>query len=218
MQLALLGCLADVLRICRDRPAFEQQIGPLPEVGALVAWFIPPLMLLSGVGTMAIEQPILRVFGVGLSLYSQIMVVWTVRTLGRPLTHSWGSRYTMTMLLVTSGPFRWVRHPLYSGALALWLGAALGTLNWLLLVLWPLFAAAIIRELPTEERMLRAKFGAPYEDRSAPSETVGTAVVSENLMNQLRVSTCTPRGCRLTAQYSLTHSPPQIDEPPPQIV
>ncbi len=49
------------------------------------------------------------------------------------------------------------------GALALWLGAALGTLNWLLLVLWPLFALAIIRELPAEERMLRAKFGPAYE-------------------------------------------------------
>ena len=161
----ILGFLGNVFRIRRDRPPFERQIGPLPEVGALIAWFIPPLILLSGIGTMAIEQPILRVLGVGLSLYSQIMVLWTVRTLGRLLIP--GLAVFHDHVLVTSGPFRWVRHPLYSGALALWLGAALGTLNWLLLALWPLFVAAIIKELPTEERMLRAKFGAPYEAYAA---------------------------------------------------
>ena len=69
---------------------------------------------------MAIEQPILRVLGVGLSLYSQIMVLWTVRTLGRLLIP--GLAVFHDHVLVTSGPFRWVRHPLYSGALALWLG------------------------------------------------------------------------------------------------
>ncbi|HEY9506940.1 MAG TPA: isoprenylcysteine carboxylmethyltransferase family protein [Gemmatimonadales bacterium] len=163
--LGIAGFLGNVLRIRRARPVFEQQIGPLPEVGALVAWFIPPLILLSGVGTMAMEQPILPVIGVGLSLYSQIMVAWTVRTLGRLLIP--GLAVFPDHVLVTSGPFRWVRHPLYSGALALWLGTALGTLNWLLLALWPLFVAVIIRELPTEERMLRAKFGAPYEAYAA---------------------------------------------------
>jgi protein-S-isoprenylcysteine O-methyltransferase len=163
--IGIVGFLSNVLRIRRHRPAFEQQIGPLPEVGALVAWFLPPLIILSGVGRMTIEQPIVRVLGVVLSLYSQIMVAWTVRTLGRHLIP--GLAVFRDHVLVTSGPFRWVRHPLYSGALALWLGAGLGTLNWLLLALWPLFVAAIIRELPTEERMLRAKFGAPYEAYAA---------------------------------------------------
>lgn len=163
--LGIVGFLGNVLRIRRERPAFEQQIGPLPEVGALVAWFVPPLILLSGIGEMAMEQPILRVLGVGLSLYSQIMVAWTVRTLGPLLIP--GLAVFRDHVLVTSGPFRWLRHPLYSGALALWLGAALGTLNWLLLALWPLFVAAIVRELPKEERMLRAKFGAAYEAYAA---------------------------------------------------
>jgi protein-S-isoprenylcysteine O-methyltransferase len=161
----IIGFLSNVWRIRRGRPAFEQQIGALPEVGAVVAWFVPLLILLSGFGKMAIEQPILRVLGVGLSLYSQIMVLWTVRTLGRLLIP--GLAVFRDHVLVTSGPFRWLRHPLYSGALALWLGAALGTLNWLLLALWPLLVAAIVKELPTEETMLRAKFGAAYEAYAA---------------------------------------------------
>jgi hypothetical protein len=52
----LVGFLSNVWRIRRGRPAFEQQIGPLPEIGAVVAWFVPPLILLSGIGKMAIEQ------------------------------------------------------------------------------------------------------------------------------------------------------------------
>src|SRR5918993_3009698 len=66
--IGIVGFLSNVLRIRRHRPAFEQQIGPLPEVGALVAWFLPPLIILSGVGRMTIEQPIVRVLGVVLSL------------------------------------------------------------------------------------------------------------------------------------------------------
>jgi protein-S-isoprenylcysteine O-methyltransferase Ste14 len=161
----IIGFLGNVLRIRRERPAFEQQIGPLPEVGAFVAWFVPPLILLSGIGKMAIDQPILRALGVGLSLYALIVVAWTIRTLGRLLIP--GLAVFRDHVLVTSGPFRWLRHPLYSGGLALWLGAALGTLNWLLLALWPLFVAAILRELPTEEGMLRAKFGAAFEAYAA---------------------------------------------------
>jgi protein-S-isoprenylcysteine O-methyltransferase len=157
----IVGFLGNVWRIRRGRPAFEKQIGPLPEMGALVAWFLPPVILLWGIGRLAIDQPVLRVLGVALSLYSQIIVLWTVRTLGRHLIP--GLAVFPDHVLVTSGPFRWVRHPLYSGALALWLGAALGTLNWLLLALWPLFVAAIIGELPKEERMLRDKFGTAYE-------------------------------------------------------
>lgn len=134
----IIGFLSNVWRNRRGRPAFEQQIGPLPEVGAFVAWFVPPLIILSGIGQMAMEQPILRALGVGLSLYSQIMVLWTVRTLGRLLIP--GLAVFRDHVLVTSGPFRWLR-----------------------LALWPLLVAAIIKELPTEEAMLRAKFGAAYD-------------------------------------------------------
>jgi hypothetical protein len=52
-----------------------------------------------------------------------------------------------------------VRHPLYSAVMALWLGAALGTLNWLLLALSPLGVAALFMSTCAEEGLLRARFG-----------------------------------------------------------
>jgi hypothetical protein len=38
-------------------------------VDALVAWLVPPLILLSGIGELSTERPMLRMLGVGLSLY-----------------------------------------------------------------------------------------------------------------------------------------------------
>ena len=93
------------------------------------------------------------------------MAQWSVRALGRLLVPGVG--VFQDHALVTSGPYRWVRHPLYSSAFALWLGAALGTLNWLLLLLWPLVAAGVVRHLPAEEEMLRAKFGTAYDEYAA---------------------------------------------------
>jgi protein-S-isoprenylcysteine O-methyltransferase len=65
--------------------------------------------------------------------------------------------------LVTSGPFRFVRHPSFSGALALWLSTALGTLNWLLLVLWFLLVVGKTIQAQAEEELLHTKFGSAYE-------------------------------------------------------
>ena len=84
---------------------------------------------------MAFEQPLLRVLGVVLSLYADHGGL--DRTdIGTPLV----PRLAVFPHhgLVTHSALRWIRHPLYSGASALWFGAALGTLNWILLVLWPL--------------------------------------------------------------------------------
>jgi protein-S-isoprenylcysteine O-methyltransferase len=65
--------------------------------------------------------------------------------------------------LVTRGPYRFLRHPAYSGDLALWLGAALGTVNLLLLALWPVSALGTYLQTRQEDELLASKFGAAYE-------------------------------------------------------
>ena len=50
---------------------------------------------------------------------------------------------------------------------ALWLGAALRTLNWLLLAPWPVILAALRKGARTEEEMLRRKFGSAYDAYAA---------------------------------------------------
>ena len=134
----------------------------LPMICLPVDWLVPPLILLSGVGEVPARWLLLRVVGLGLSLYALVILVWVPRVLGRFLVPQ--AVVFPDHELVTSGPFRVVRHPGFSGALALWLGAALGNLNWLLLVLWfPLVLAKTI-QAGAEEEILQAKFGRTYEE------------------------------------------------------
>jgi protein-S-isoprenylcysteine O-methyltransferase len=65
--------------------------------------------------------------------------------------------------LVRHGPYRFLRHPLYSGDLAMLLGAALGTVNMLLLALWPVSALGTYFLTRQEDALLASKFGAAYE-------------------------------------------------------
>ena len=66
--------------------------------------------------------------------------------------------------LIAYGPYRLVRHPGYSAVLTLWLATALGTLNWLLLALWPVVMAGFYLNSRAEEKLLSEKFGAAHEE------------------------------------------------------
>ncbi|HKW54536.1 MAG TPA: isoprenylcysteine carboxylmethyltransferase family protein [Stellaceae bacterium] len=58
---------------------------------------------------------------------------------------------------VTTGPYRYVRHPLYAGALLYFIGAPLLLGSWLGLTLAPLLIAAIAWRAVMEERLLMAE-------------------------------------------------------------
>ena len=65
--------------------------------------------------------------------------------------------------LVTSGPYRWVRHPIYSGLTLGFLGTALAIGQWrgVLAVVLELIATA--QRIVIEERFMREQFGAAYD-------------------------------------------------------
>ncbi len=163
--LGIAAFLGTVIRFRGHRGEVERKIGPLPTPVPLVAFIVAVLILLTRVGEMSAGWPILRVLGVGLSFYAIVMLPWSMRTLGRFFVP--GAAVLRDHALVTSGPFRLVRHPLLSAVMALWLGAALGTLNWLLLALWPLLLAGVFISSRDEEGLLREKFGTTYETYAA---------------------------------------------------
>jgi protein-S-isoprenylcysteine O-methyltransferase Ste14 len=71
-------------------------------------------------------------------------------------------------VLVTTGPYRWVRHPLYTTGGLLFVGTGLAAGNWVIL----LFAAVAIGlvfvvVIPVEERALMARFGDAYTQYAA---------------------------------------------------
>ncbi len=66
--------------------------------------------------------------------------------------------------LVTKGPYRWIRHPLYAGAFLELLLLALLAANWFMLALWAL-GALVFRfvVIPREEGNLIRVFGEEYK-------------------------------------------------------
>jgi protein-S-isoprenylcysteine O-methyltransferase Ste14 len=88
------------------------------------------------------------------------MMYWTLTNLGKNLTDTVQTRAGAT--LVTSGPYRHVRHPFYVAAALLMLGAALLSANWFIgasgLAVFVLLAVRTGRE----EQKLVEKFGEEY--------------------------------------------------------
>lgn len=70
--------------------------------------------------------------------------------------------------LVTTGPYRWVRHPIYSAGALIVLGAGLLSANLLVLVCPAIGLAVLLAvRLPDEEAMLEEQFGDAYRDWAA---------------------------------------------------
>jgi protein-S-isoprenylcysteine O-methyltransferase Ste14 len=68
-----------------------------------------------------------------------------------------------TLAVVTDGPFRYSRNPLYLGLTGLYVGVTLlADALWPLVLLGPLLGVVQRGVVRREERYLAAKFGAPY--------------------------------------------------------
>src|ERR1700689_1781617 len=76
-------------------------------------------------GSLAIHSPVLAAIGAVVFAGGIALAVWSRIQLGR----NWGMPMTEKAEpeLVTSGPYRFVRHPIYSGLLAGLFGTALAT-------------------------------------------------------------------------------------------
>ena len=87
--------------------------------------------------------------------------VWARRHIGR----NWSGTITIKLEheLVTSGPYRIVRHPIYSGLLLAFTGSAIAIGQWRGLAAVVLAALAIWRRVYLEEAGMRRRFGAAYE-------------------------------------------------------
>jgi protein-S-isoprenylcysteine O-methyltransferase Ste14 len=87
--------------------------------------------------------------------------VWAVAALGRAFRTT--VEVDPDQAVVTSGPYRWVRHPSYTGLLLIVAGVGLAAGNWLALagcVALPL--PAVVRRIRVEEAELSRVLGEPY--------------------------------------------------------
>jgi protein-S-isoprenylcysteine O-methyltransferase Ste14 len=64
--------------------------------------------------------------------------------------------------LIVDGPYRWVRHPIYTGLLLMFAGTALAVGEWRGVLAVAIAAASFWRKLRLEESVMRRQFGDAY--------------------------------------------------------
>jgi protein-S-isoprenylcysteine O-methyltransferase len=132
----------------------------VPVVLLPVEWLLPPVLILLGLGESQMGWLPVRLLGFIIGLGGAALLVWASATLGRFLVHE--AAVFPDHALITRGPYRLLRHPIYSGYLAVLLGSALGTLNVCLLLLWPISLVGILVQAGSEEQLLGSRFGEAY--------------------------------------------------------
>ena len=91
--------------------------------------------------------------------------IWMFRHLGKNVTPTANTRADHS--LVVTGPYRWVRHPLYTVGIAFWLGLSIFAAKWIFLVFVLGAIAFLVVRTPREEANLLERFGDDYRDYCA---------------------------------------------------
>ena len=103
----------------------------------------------------------LRWLGVALTLGSIALLIWVHRALGKNFNTTVHIRNGHT--LIEHGPYRWVRHPMYTALVMFGLGTFLLTANWAIGLPVALAVSLImILRTPHEEAVMIEQFGDAY--------------------------------------------------------
>ena len=133
---------------------------PVGVVGmlGLIAYMVEP----SWMAWSSVPLPEwLRWTGAGVGAIAGGLLTWTLRSLGKNLTDTVVTRREHT--LVTTGPYRWVRHPFYVSLALCVLASSLLAANWFLFLSGGLVVALIMVRTRMEEEKLLSRFGNSYQ-------------------------------------------------------
>jgi protein-S-isoprenylcysteine O-methyltransferase Ste14 len=118
-----------------------------------LSWLLRPILP---------QVPWVQGLGVGITAAGLLLAVWARLYLGG----NWSGTVTLKVghELVRSGPYRWVRHPIYSGIFLAALGTALerGQLRGMIALV--LIYAGFFLKIRKEEQFMNTAFGARYEE------------------------------------------------------
>jgi protein-S-isoprenylcysteine O-methyltransferase Ste14 len=133
----------------------------VPVVLLPVEWLLPPALIAVRVGEIEAGWLPVRAVGLAVGLAGAVLLVWASVLLGRLMIHEAAVRTDHA--LIESGPYRFIRHPVYAGYLALLLGSGVASLNVCLWLLWPVSLLGILIQAASEEQLLRERFGQDYQ-------------------------------------------------------
>ena len=108
------------------------------------------------------QSPFVAITGLILTALGIAFAFWARYTLGQ----NWSSKVTIKVEheLIRSGPYAYVRHPIYTGILLALVGTALAIAEWRALIAVALVWIAFYTKARVEEKMLAQEFGAAFEE------------------------------------------------------
>lgn len=145
----------------RRSPAVATSRSATAHLAALAATWAPfALPLLHGGSPGATQQTVADL----LMVVGMTWSVWSLRSLGRNV-----SVLAQARAVVDTGPYHWVRHPLYAGEIVAGLGLAVSANSLAAGAVWlAIVALQVYRAVREEQVLLRALPGyAGYRDRTA---------------------------------------------------
>ena len=137
----------------------------LIRIGGLILW-LSPLVYLINPAWMAWSKIGLpewgRWLGVVIGILCTFGIYWLFSSIGIGITPTSATRKEHK--LVTSGPYRWVRHPLYTVGSSMFVAFGMMADNWFIALLGILAFIGMAIRTPKEEANLIEKFGDEYRE------------------------------------------------------
>jgi protein-S-isoprenylcysteine O-methyltransferase Ste14 len=114
-----------------------------------------------GLGRVLPVSYVTMAAGAAVETMGLFLAIWARRTLGR----NWSGEISIKVEheLIRSGPYKLMRHPIYTALLTMYLGAAIVTGTWLAIVGLAMAGFAYCRKIRLEEANLDVAFGAEYD-------------------------------------------------------
>ena len=135
------------------------------RIGGLILWLTPLVYLMNPAwmewAKIGLPEGV-RWLGVALGMLCVFGIYWLFSSIGRSITPTSATRKEHK--LVTSGPYRWVRHPLYTVGSCMFLAFGMMADNWFIALLGILAFVAMAIRTPKEEANLIEKFGDEYRE------------------------------------------------------
>jgi protein-S-isoprenylcysteine O-methyltransferase Ste14 len=135
------------------------------RIGGLLLWLSPIMYVINPqwMNWSKIGLPeAVRWIGVGLGIFCVFGIYWLFSSIGTGITPTSATRQEHK--LSTNGPYRWIRHPLYTFGSSMFVSFGMMADNWFIAALGILTFILMAIRTPKEEANLIEKFGDEYRE------------------------------------------------------
>jgi protein-S-isoprenylcysteine O-methyltransferase Ste14 len=135
----------------------------LQALSYMIVWAVRRPLFTAFTPSSRVAAIIMGLFAVAVAIVSVVLVITAVKTLGKEWSIT--ARVVTGHKLATTGPYDFVRHPIYTGMLGMLVATGIAVSYWpALLIAICVFLAGTIIRIRSEERLLQEIFGTEFKN------------------------------------------------------